>query len=126
MEFFENAVNKARDVLDAAYKKTEEVVSVQKQKYDIASMKSKLNKDFEAFGRACLDFVSNDGEVTSEAKFLASEILRKQAEIDAAQAELDKTQGKKLLGHQFITINNLFIFLLQERRLLLLLQMQNK
>lgn len=96
MEFFENAVNKARDVLDAAYKKTEEVVSVQKQKYDIASMKSKLNKDFEAFGRACLDFVSNDGEITSEAKFLASEILRKQAEIDAAQAELDKTQGKKL------------------------------
>ncbi len=96
MEFFETAVNKARDVLDAAYKKTEEVVSVQKQKYDIASMKSKLNKDFEAFGRACLEFVSNDGEVTSEAKFLASEILRKQDEIAVAQAELDKTRGKKL------------------------------
>ena len=96
MDFLENAVNKARDVFDAACKKTGEVVSVQKQKYDIASLKSKLNKDFEAFGRACLSFVVNGEEVSSEARFLATEIVRKQEELEAAQQELERAQGKKL------------------------------
>lgn len=95
MEFFENAVNKAKDVFDAACKKTGEVVSVQKQKYDIAGMKSNLNKSFEDFGRACLDFVLAEGDITDEAKSLAAEIVRKKEEIAQAKAELDKAQGKK-------------------------------
>ena len=35
MEFFDNAVNKAKEAIDIACKKTNEVVSTQKQKFDV-------------------------------------------------------------------------------------------
>ena len=35
MDFFDDVINKTRDALDVAYKKTNDVVSIQKQKFDI-------------------------------------------------------------------------------------------
>ncbi len=98
MEFFEDAINKARDAFDTACKKTNDVVNLQKQKFDLASMESKLSKDFEKFGRVCYDFVATGGEVTAEAKALAEEITAKKAEIEAARNDILKAQGKKFCG----------------------------
>lgn len=95
MEFFEDAINKAKGAIDVAYKKTNEAVSIQKQKFDIASMESKLSKSFEELGKVALDFINAGTEPTEEAKSLAEEIVAKQKEIDAAKNDVLKAQGKK-------------------------------
>ncbi len=95
MEFFDDVINKTRDAIDVAYKKTNEVVSIQKQKLDIASMESKLSKTFTELGKVCFDFISEEKEVTEEAKLIVKEIARKQAEIDEAKAQVSRAQGKK-------------------------------
>ncbi len=95
MDFFDDVINKTRDALDVAYKKTNDVVSIQKQKFDIASMESKLSKDFEALGRACLPFITEGKEVSAEAKLMAEEILKKQTEIEEARNQVLLAQGKK-------------------------------
>ena len=51
MDFFDDAVNKAKEALDVACKKTNEVVTTQKQRFDIASLEAKRTRDFEALGR---------------------------------------------------------------------------
>ncbi len=96
MDFFDDVINKTRDALDVAYKKTNDVVSIQKQKFDIASMESKLSKDFEALGKACLPFITEGKEVSAEAKLMAEEILKKQAEIEEARNQVLLAQGKKI------------------------------
>ena len=50
MDFFDDAVNKAKEALDVACKKTNEVVTTQKQRFDIASLEAKRTRDFEALG----------------------------------------------------------------------------
>ena len=44
MDFLENALDKAREVIDVACKKTNEVVITEKQKFDIASIENKRAK----------------------------------------------------------------------------------
>lgn len=95
MEFFDDVINKTRDAIDVAYKKTNEVVSIQKQKLDISSMESKLSKTFTELGKVCFDFISEEKEVTEEAKLIVKEIAKKQAEIDEAKAQVSRAQGKK-------------------------------
>lgn len=51
MEIFDNALNKAKEVFEVAYSKTGEVLSVQKQKFDIASLEAKREKDFCELGK---------------------------------------------------------------------------
>lgn len=95
MEFFEEAINKAKGVFDVAYKKTGEVISVQRQKIDVASMNSKLAKEYEALGRMVIDSVDGEVEISPTAVSKAREIRIKEAEIEAAKQEVLKAQGKK-------------------------------
>ena len=69
MEFFDNALNKAREAIGIACKKTEEVVSVQKQKFDIATIENKRNKDFEKLGKLYFEvFGENETKETKNAR----------------------------------------------------------
>ncbi len=99
MEFFEDAINKAKDAFDVAYKKTNDVVAIQKQKFDIASMESKLSKDFLEFGKLCFECVINDSEISKEAKLMAEEIAKKQEDIEKAKTEVMRAQGKKICAN---------------------------
>lgn len=94
MDFFEEAVVAAKDTFNAVCKKTEEVVSVQKIKINIASMESKLAKDYEALGRYCLESVLSDENADEQAKNIAEDIVNKKAEIEKAKQELYAAQGK--------------------------------
>ena len=95
MEFFDDVINKTRDAIDVAYKKTNEVVSIQRQKFDIAAMESKLANDYQNLGRVCFDIINDEKEITAEAKMLVKEIAKKQAEIEDARAKVSRAQGKK-------------------------------
>ena len=65
MDFFDDAVNKAKEALDVACKKTNEVVTTQKQRFDIASLEAKRTRDFEALGRYYYAEIK-DAEITDE------------------------------------------------------------
>ncbi len=95
MDFFEDVINKTKGAIDVAYKKTNEAVSIQKQKFDIASMESKISRSFEELGKVALEFINAGTEPTAEAKALAEEIVAKQKEIETAKNDVLKAQGKK-------------------------------
>ena len=45
MGFLEDAVGKTKEVFDIACKKTDEILTLEKQKFNLASLKSKREKD---------------------------------------------------------------------------------
>ena len=65
MDFFDDMVNKAKEAIDVASKKTSEVVNTQKQKFDIASLESKRAKDYAVLGEIYYNKIK-DGAVEDE------------------------------------------------------------
>lgn len=95
MDFFDNAVSKAKEAFDVAYKKTNEVVSTQKQKFDAASVANKRDKDFEALGRLCFENLK-DSEVEDEKiKALIAEIKLKNEQIEEINREINESKNKR-------------------------------
>ena len=82
MDFFDNALDKAKETFDIVSKKTGEVVNAQKQKFDIASLQNKRAKDSEI-----------EDSVT---KNLVESIIRKNNEIYQLQDELNATRYQKV------------------------------
>ncbi len=88
MDFFENAVSKAKDVFDVACKKTEEVVNTGKVKLEIATLENKLSKDFEALGRIYFEQIK-ETDCVDEVHSLKCAIFEKQEKIANLKEELD-------------------------------------
>lgn len=96
MDFLEEALSKAKDVFEVAKQKTGEAVAVGKQKYDIASMESKLNKSYSALGRICYENFKNDQGACDEIKALISQITSEIEDIEAAKEEIVKIKGGRV------------------------------
>lgn len=91
MDNFEAALNKAKEVATAAYKKTEEVISVQKQKIEIATLNNKLNNAFSELGRAV--YLKEGIDLSAEQE-IVDNINSINAEIKALREEIRKTKCK--------------------------------
>lgn len=89
MDFFDNAINKAKDVFDFAYRKTDEIVTVQKQKFDIATLKRKRNEDFEKLGKIYFKLISDNEIEDTETLILVEEIKQKNEKIKELRAEIE-------------------------------------
>ena len=88
MDFFDDAVNKAKEALDVACKKTNEVVTTQKQRFDIASL--------EALGRYYYAEIK-DAEITDEkAAELVTAINAKTEKIEALRREINNIKNKRV------------------------------
>ena len=91
----DNIFEKAKDIFETAYRKTETVVSQQKQKFDIQSLESKLKKNYEILGKAYFGMIQNEEESDNDAlKPIIDEIKENLAVIEAAKEELMKSQNK--------------------------------
>lgn len=90
MEFFENAVNKAKDVFDVVAAKTGEVVTTGKQKLDIATLENKLAKDFERLGRAYFETIKDNDEIDDKFANIKVSIVEKQTQISKIKEEMGK------------------------------------
>ncbi len=99
MEFFDEVVNKAKEAFDVASKKTNEVVSVQKLKFEAASMESKLSKDFETLGRLVFDGQQNHVDHGDSIAALIEEIRVKQEKLASLKDQILKMKGKTLCAH---------------------------
>ena len=60
MEFFDDAVSKAKEAIDVACKKTNEVVTLQKQKFNMAALESRRAKDFQLLGEIIYNKIKDD------------------------------------------------------------------
>ncbi len=88
MEFFENAVSKAKDVFDVACKKTEEAVNTGKLKLDVATLENKMAKDFENLGRVYFEQIKESDNLNAAALKYKNAILEKQKRINEIKEEL--------------------------------------
>ena len=99
MDFFDNAINKAKEAIEIVSQKTEEVVSNQKNKFDIASIKNKRSKDFEKLGELYFDLVKDTEIENEEIKNLVENIIDKNNKIEEAQKEINSTLNKKVCSN---------------------------
>ncbi len=96
MDFLDNAISKAKEAMDIAYKKTNEVVNTQKQRFDAASIESKRAKDFEKLGKLYFEMIKNT-EIEDEAiKKLVDDISYKNGKIDELKKEINNAKNKKI------------------------------
>lgn len=96
MGFFDNALNKTKEVFDVAAKKTDEVVTVEKQKFNISSLKSKREKDYADLGRIYFETVKNDTSLSDEVRNLVDAITEKSEEIDRLNQDIQNIKNKRI------------------------------
>lgn len=96
MDFFDNAVNKAKEVFDVAYKKTNEVVNTQKQKFDIASVENKRAKDYEALGMLYFNMIKDSDNLDDAVKSIVEEIKIKNEKIAELRGEINNAKNKRV------------------------------
>ncbi|MBQ4120167.1 MAG: hypothetical protein IJD45_07255 [Clostridia bacterium] len=89
MDFFDNALNKAKEALEIVSQKTEEVVATGKQKYNIATLENQCNKSFKALGQLYYNKAKDTEIEDTEIKFLVDSISQTKAEIEAIKKELE-------------------------------------
>ena len=96
MDFLDNAVSKAKEVFDIAYKKTEEVVTTQKQKIDVASVESKRAKDFKKLGEIYFEMIKDSEIDNTEVKEIVDAIKEKNVKIEELKAEINAAKNKRI------------------------------
>ena len=90
MDFLENALDKAKETLDVVSKKTSEVLSTQKQKFDLLTVKNKRSKDFEKLGEIYFDLIKDDNIIEiEEIRILVNSILEKNDIISKLENEIE-------------------------------------
>lgn len=95
MDFFDNAIIKAKDAIDIASKKTSEVVNAGKQKFDIASLENKRSKDFAALGEIYFNLIKDNEIEDIATKELVDAINDKNKKIAIAKQEINNMKNKR-------------------------------
>lgn len=110
MDFFDNAVSKAKEAFDVACKKTNEVVNTGKQKFDIAALENKRAKDFEQLGMLYFDIIADTEIENSSIKALVEEIKNKNEKIKELKTEINNTKNKRLCPNCGANIDKYSVF----------------
>lgn len=99
MEYFDNAINKTKEVFDVAKQKTTEAVNIGKKKYDIAAAQRNIEKLYTKLGKAAFAVYANDHAADESVKSVIAEIKEKTADLEAAKNELLAMKGKRLCAN---------------------------
>ena len=94
MNTFDETVQKAKDVFSTAYKKTGEIVNLQKQKIDLAALESKLNKSFAELGKAEFELIKDQENNSADIKELVDTIKEQLAVVEDLKEKIGIAQGK--------------------------------
>ena len=95
MDFLDNAIDKAKEAIDIARKKTNEVVNTGKQKLDIASLQNKRSKDFEALGEIYYNLIKDTEIDDANTKLIVEEINFKNQKISELNQEINSAKYKR-------------------------------
>lgn len=110
MDLFDDLLDKARDAFDVAVKATEDVVDTGKQKFNIASLESKLLKDYKTLGE--LYYKQQKGEETDRAQIesLIAEIDSKKQKIKEIKDEIRKSKAHRICDYCGAAIDDDTVF----------------
>lgn len=99
MDLFDEILDKAKVAFDVAVKATEDAAQTGKQKFNIASLESKITKDYKALGEAFYNF-KKSGEIDDEAiDELIASIDDKKAKIDELKEEIRKSKADRVCAN---------------------------
>lgn len=93
MGFFDEALDKAKEVLDCAEKKTNEVVNTSKLRINAATLNTQISKDYEALGNLYFQLVKGGLEPVEEAKELISQLVEKNERLEKLKKEIAESKG---------------------------------
>lgn len=96
MGFLDDAINKTKEVFDVACQKTGEVVTTEKQKFAMASLKSKREKDFADLGKIYYELVKSCNDVDDNTRNLVDAITEKTEEIKRLSEDIQSIKNKKI------------------------------
>lgn len=96
MDFLDNAIIKAKETIEVVSKKTGEIVATEKQKFDVSSLKAKLQKDYAKLGRYFYVNITEDTELDDEAKAIVESITAKIESIETLNAEIANAKNKRV------------------------------
>lgn len=92
-EFFDSAVDKAKNLFDAACHKTDEVIAVEKLKIKQASCKNKISKDYKMLGKLYFENFKDNENIPEDFKQLIKDIEYNFSLIEKAQSDIDKIKN---------------------------------
>lgn len=96
MGFLDDAISKTKEVFDVACKKTDEVVTTEKQKFNIASLKSKREKDYADLGRIYYSLVKDATDLDDQTKTIVDAISEKNEEIARLNEDIQSAKNKRV------------------------------
>lgn len=92
MDTFEKTIEKAKEFANVATKRTGEILETQKTKLKIASLKSKLQGDYEALGRIFYKQLKEDISASDEIDKIVCDIDAKREEIKDLHSKTSHNQ----------------------------------
>ena len=95
-DFFDNAFDKAKNAFEVAYKKTGEVLSAEKIKFGISSLKTKREKLYAKLGKNYFDSLTETASLSDENKALYDEIVEINTKIEDLSNELNFVKSNRL------------------------------
>ena len=94
-EYIDNVLEKAREVFGVAVTKTEEVVTVEKLKYNLSVIKNSREKDLAELGVLYYKLLKEAEEMDEETEELVTSIAEKTAKIKELKEEISNVKNKK-------------------------------
>lgn len=94
-EYIDNALTKAKEVFDVAVKKTEEVVTIEKLKYNLSATRNSREKDLAALGVIYYKLLKETEDMDEETEALVTSINEKTAKIKELKEEISVAKNKK-------------------------------
>lgn len=107
MDFIDDAVTKAKEAIDIACKKTNEVVNTQKQKFDIAALENKRAKDFEMLGMLYYESIKTGSTSDKKINAVVNEITAKNKKIKQLNEEMNSIKNKRICPKCGSAVDNL-------------------
>ena len=89
MDVFDNALNKAKEALEIVSQKTEEVVTLGKQKYNIATLENQCNKYFKALGELYYNNIKDSEIEDTQIYYLVNNISHTKLQIKLIKKEIE-------------------------------------
>jgi len=95
MGFFEDVTTKAKEIFEETERVTTDVISIQKQKLDLASLKNKIRKKYELLGELTYVSAVEGKETAQESEKVIEEIKALKEEAEELSAKIAIQKGEK-------------------------------
>lgn len=96
MGLFEDTITKAKEIIEETGKATNEVISNQKLKFELSSLKSAVNKNYELLGQCAYRSMAEGEPMDETAEKLRDEITEQLEKVDALEKQIAKSKGQKI------------------------------